>query len=356
MSENRFAPLLGEENRVQPSNQRRPEKHRNRMESKKSKVKPRPEKPKVVIPAAIQEQLQLRQKFHYGYRTIKNGNVENNTTIYAKTGVAHPHQIKELFHDVIEHAKKMPEIFGLNFDCDVQVNLVQKFTGQYMGYTFVDLSNPKLYFALLGCNVDGSERAEYYDDPDWVPPPEVPAPVPVPKDRDVQKSWAEQVDSDSEENTPRKPSPPKIRRELKPLIKLKEYPYDEKQKLHLQTSETHGSITLSPAFITPGVKPEYDGCKLYVSEIPADDLDFLYTLFARYSRYDTLTPANIARYGNEQYSPRITIHTSGDKKLFAIVQYHHPYDAAFALLMLQKIRASYCNLDVSIPVRYAFNK
>jgi len=122
----------------------------------------------------------------------------------------------------------------------------------------------------------------------------------------------------------------------------------------LQTEETHGTVCVSPAFITPGVNEEYDDCSLYVSEVPAENYDFLYTIFARYARSDTYIE------NERRFFPKITIRKSNKESAFntegyyAIIQYSHPYDAAFALNMLQKVRAQYDGKDITMRVRYAF--
>ena len=320
MSQNRFA-ILAELDKVS---------------NKKVVVKKGIKKP---IPTAVQKQRELRAKYNYCYRTVTNGNVENNTTLYITTGVAHAHQIKALLDESIEKAKSMPEVFGADFECSAVLNLVRRFDGNYMGYGFGDVTNPKLYYALIGCNVDGSDRAELVDDPNWKPPS-------FKKD---ETSWADQEDDGP-------PIPPKIRKELPPLIQLEKYEYDEQQKEHLQTTETHGYISISPAFITPGVNTEYDDCSLYVSEVPTIDYDFLYELFARYARYTHPSEDN-------RYYPRINIRkciprndqkVEGKTGIFAIIEYAHPYDASFALCMLQKIRAIYHGKEIAMPVRYAF--
>lgn len=294
------------------------------------------------IPKAVLEQRALCKKYRYIYRVERNGNVVNNTTLYVNTSVAHPHQVEELFIDAIERAKKMPEVFGPDFECDFRVNVVRRHTGQYLGYAFVDVSNPKFYYALIGCNTDGTERVEYVDDPNWVPPKTVPR---APVDPNRKFSWADECEDIV--------SPPKIRRELPPLLVLKEYQYDDEQKSHLQTNETHGTLSVSPAFITPGVNEEYDDCSLYVSEVPAVDYDFLYKIFARYAR-------SSYRESDNRYYPRITIRKCAKDRgsttgIYAIVKYVHHYDAAFARIMCQKIRARYNGKDIIMSVRYAFH-
>lgn len=290
----------------------------------KSRRRPPPHK------AAVQQK-QLCAKHNYTYQ-VEDGKVMNNSTIYAITSVAHMHQIEELLDDAIQQAKAMPEVFGEDFACDYKINLVRKHTGEYLGYAYIDLSNPKLYYALVGKNVDGSDRVEYIDDPNWVPQALVPS---------VGKpiSWADETD-DLER--------PKIRKGLPPILCLKKYAFDEEQKRHLETQDTHGTITLLRCYITD--EEDYDSTSLYVSDVPEEDYDFLYYIFARYARtrcYD-------------KYYPQITIHTYSKKhqtlknsKYYAIVKYLHHYDAAFARLMCQKIRARYKDRDVEMHVRFA---
>lgn len=289
------------------------------------------------MPEAVVKQLELRKRHRYSYRLVSNGNIENNCTLYVNTGVAHARQIEAIFQEAIEQAKQMPEIFGPDFECDIKVNVVRRHSGEYMAYAFVDLTNPKLYYALIGCNVDGSERAHYIDDPNWTPPLSAPA---------TAWSWA---DEDDEGLVVRPaPSAPKIRCQLPPILTLGSYTYDQHQMEHLQTQETQGTVTVSPAFITPGVSDEYDDCSLYISEVPEIDYDFLYEIFARYARMSS--PEEDASH----FFPKITIRKS-NKGLYAIVQYAHPYDASYALQMLQKIRARYNGVDISMPVRHAFD-
>ena len=309
------------------------------LAAENSQRKPRP-KPKknIEIPKSVLHQMQLRKKHNYIYGLVSNGNIENNSTLYVGTELAHPHQVEKLFTEVIAKAKAMPEIFGANFECDVQINLVRKYTGQYMGYAFVDVDNPKLYYALIGYNVNGTDRVNYVPDPNWIPP--------------TIKSAATSTSSDwADDGEDIVPSHPNIRKELSALLTLGEYTYDDQQKAHmkqhLQLEELKGSVTVSPAFITPGVDDEYDDSTLYVSEVPDMDYDFLYTIFSRYARY------NSHDEDTNRFYPRITIRKNNDK-LFGIVQYANPYDAKFAVSMLQKIRANYNGRDIIMPVRHAF--
>jgi hypothetical protein len=294
---------------------------------------------KVKIPKAVLVQLELRKKYKYSYRVVNNGNIENNSTIYVVTGVAHPHQLDTQIADMIARAKNMPEIFGQDFECDYQINVVRRYTGEYMGYAFVDVANPKLYYALLGFNVDGSDRADYIDDPNWIQPEFVPKEKKERAILTISNLMTEDWCCSSDEETRKPLSPPKLRKELPPLLMLGEYEYDEHQRSHFETEVLVGNFSVSPAFISPGIKEEYDDCSLYVSEVPAVDYDFLYNIFARYARTDSF------RENDSQFFPRINIKECSKEKMskddtksgiFAIVEFESRSDASFALCMIQR--------------------
>lgn len=310
----------------------------------------------VLLPTAVETQLNLRKKYRYGYREVDNGNVENNSTLYLITTVAHHHQIEELFRKTLERAKQMSKVFGKNFDCDYKINLVRSWEGKYLGYAYVDVSNPAFYYALIGLNIDGTDRAEFIDDPAWVPPPiddHEPDLEPEPQNVSVgELNWADEADLAAEKEQRQKPpAPPKIRRELPPLITLGEYEYDEEQKEHLRTNEAYGNVSVCPAFITPGVDSRYDDCSLYISEVPDDNpedvLDFLYAIFARYARSNSIVE------DGRRFFPKINVRRSNKGATYATVTYAHPYDTKFAFAMLRKIRAKYKGEDIEMHVRSA---
>lgn len=281
-----------------------------------------PEDAEKVVPQPVREQWKLREKHNYEYRVLENGNIENNSTLYIATRVAHTYQIESLFHQAIQRAKSMPEIFGEDFDCDVVVNLVRRNTGQYVGVAYVDVSSPIFYNVLIGLHPDGSERAEYYDDPSWIPPVS-------------GKSWADDIEC------------PKLRKEFPPLLRLSEYEYDQEQKEHLNTDETHGTVIVSPAFINTGWH-DSDSYTLFVQNVPANDINFLYAIFARYAR------TNIGDLNNSSnYYPKITIKETREKRLVALVKYAHWHDAGFAFAMRRKICALYQEKEIILPVRFA---
>lgn len=282
--------------------------------------------PHTSLPDAVQRQRQLREKYQYEYRRMPNGNIENNSTLFVKTGVAHYHQITEVFAKAVTEAKNREDIFGPNFECDVSVNLLRKKEGQYVGSAYVDLTNPALYYVLLGMNADGTERAWYEVDPSWQPP----------SISESSSDWADDVAIE----------PPRIRHELPALLLLSSYEYDEKQREHLMTTDTHGKITISPAFM-PAFDNDCNPFVLFVQEVPSEDVKFLYEIFSRYARTRASDESDYSFY------PRINIKPTRAGKLVATVKYAHQNDAGFAMAMLKKIRALFNGQEIVMPVRNA---
>lgn len=262
-----------------------------------------------------------------------NGNVYNTHTLYCLTGSAHTHQLIEIFTDVVDRAKNMPEIFGDNFQCTVRYNHICRSNGQYI-HALIDISNPKLYYALLGMNVDGSPNVEVIQ-------PEV-------KETSIDEEtfWDNTKPNNwAEYETPDEPTII----ELPPLISLNDYEYDADQKSFSisnggDPNQNYGHISISPAFITPGVQEGHNPLSLFVSNCP-NDLEFLQQIFARYARYPNSHKHNY---------PKINIKQSKQQdSYFAIVSYSHQYDAAFALVMTRKMVLLYCGKEILINVRYA---
>jgi len=261
----------------------------------------------------ILQNIERRKRYDYKYNVLNNGNIENNTTLYVNTHVAHYHQIKKIFDDVIIKAKNMPEYFGNDFECDAIINHVTFENGSYVKHSFVDLSNPKLYNALIGKLPNGEPNVKYID---------------IEMNGVVFK---EEV-------------------QLAPIISLGTYEYDEQQLNFInqdldendENYVTTAMISVSPGFVTLEDPEEYNLKSLYVSgDVPLNDMDFLMSLFTRYSRY-----------GEKAY-PRISIRQlqKDPTKHFAIVVYDDIYDAAFALVMLKRIKIRYNGEDINMHVR-----
>lgn len=291
---------------------------------------------KFKIPAQVLKQKERCDKYKYIYKTDSEGNIKDNTTLYVYTNLAYQSNVIKIFDDAIAQAKRMPEIFGDDFECEYKINLV-KTKNTYVGYAFITLTNPALYYALLGYTADGKDRAEYIDDPDWIPVPKT--------ERSITKStnWADMAEEEDEENLIS--GVPKIRIEKEPLIKLDSFIYDEEQKQFAKPGETEGKLIISPGYITPGLDARLDPTCLYVSDVPEMNYELLYDIFSIY--------AKTCMSSTNKYFPNIKIHNKNGK-YYAIVKYDDANDAGFALAMTKKIRLLYKEQEVTMTTKYAF--
>lgn len=348
----------------------------NKIYRGRQKIRESPrEKPKFVsneqgINKAVLLQKQRVEKYNYQYRKEEiNGNINNNTTLYLLTDTAHLHQIEEIFNKAIQKAKSMPEIFGEDFECDYKINLVKNKDNVYMGHAYIDLSNPKLYYALIGFNVDGTERVELEEIITDIKE------VKLSINKTESKSWADITEE--EEKIENAIKNLKNAKKLPPLLTLDPYLYDEDQRKHFLIDKrqaelrerikitkdeaekqrleaeieklNYGMITVSPSFITPGWDKKYDNCCLRVMNVPAKDYNFLYNIFARYAKAKENDKFILAPFIEIYENPK-------DNTYYALVRYADPYDTAFALQMLKKIRTKYNGKEVIMNVNYNFNK
>lgn len=263
------------------------------------------------------------------YTLRNNGNVEDTQTLYISSGLAYEYQVEELFESALKDAQTMTNVFGENFNCDIRVNVVKDHEGFYKGYGFVWLSSPEFYNALLGNNIDGSPRIEWYEDPD--------AKIPIAtEEKPKSNSWADMIDEE----------PIKLKRDLPPILSLKKFKYDEQQEPHVPNSQEEGVICISPAFITPDSIDTYSLSPdvIFARNVPPQ-IDFLYKIFSPYSK------------SNTNY-PKITIKKSKNPKrktgvYNAVIKYDPgTYDAQFALLMTRKIHVKNGEKDYLISSYY----
>lgn len=157
-------------------------------------------------------------------------------TLYVLTGVAYEHQLEKSLLTAIQNAK---ELLKRDVTTEYEINIVTNKFGNLVGYAYIWLSNPEIYYLLVGKNVDGTDREEWIDDPDWLPSP-----------TSGTSCWADIEDERC----------PKVRRFLPPLLKLPNFKYDEIQQLRIKQiieennfvdeSLTDGSFKTLAAFVS----------------------------------------------------------------------------------------------------------
>lgn len=95
--------------------------------------------------------------------------IRDNHTLYIKCDSATTEQITKALHQAVG---KYCENYGVKISCSFKVSRIETRNGEPHGVAFVYVTNPEVYYMLLGKNPDGTDRVEYRDDPTWAPPSE----------------------------------------------------------------------------------------------------------------------------------------------------------------------------------------
>lgn len=93
--------------------------------------------------------------------------IRDNHTLYIKCDSATTEQITKALHQAVS---KYCENYGVKISCSFKVSRIETRNGDPHGVAFVYVTNPEVYYMLLGKNPDGTDRIEYRDDPTWAPP------------------------------------------------------------------------------------------------------------------------------------------------------------------------------------------
>nr|QBK90650.1 MAG: hypothetical protein LCPAC104_01470 [Pithovirus LCPAC104] len=277
----------------------------------------------------------------------------NDNYLYIITGVAHKSQLKESLEKAIRR-------FG--YPCNYKINFViskDRINGKesYCGYAYVWLSNTTVAYALTGRELNGSERVEYVDDPDWTPPikninelyeDEINKISPMSSDSnqhisdflrttpcpfDKMTSWADIMDI--EEEVQKKTKSPKIKKILEPLLELPKYYYDKEQLSHFNENlkkeniSENGGFKIDRAFVRISTDINVKTSTIVGSNIP--DWITEEILLEEFSRY--VTKNSKIKYPLISFKKSIKYKAN----IVYINFQQDTYDGQFALLMSKKL-------------------
>lgn len=142
----------------------------------------------------------------------------DKNTLYLESGVANESQV---LNAIMEGIKKCEVKLKRSLKCKMNLNLIKSRDGIYFGIGYLWVDNCDVYWILSGRNIDGTERVEEYEDPEWKP-----------SGKDMSASfggdWAE-IASKMDESKPKI-----IRKQLPSLIEFPFIKYTEKQKAFLK--------------------------------------------------------------------------------------------------------------------------
>ena len=148
-------------------------------------------------------------------------------SVFVESGVATMEQVSLCMKNAISDAEKYLKIGNT---CKFKVNLIVDKEGKYFGFGYIRVSDPRVYWMLLGKNPDGTERIEERLDDTWKMPanPNEGLSLEEILDKNKDKSW---YDIGKEEDLYIQP---KIKTVLPALINIPGFSYDRDQIIHLK--------------------------------------------------------------------------------------------------------------------------
>jgi hypothetical protein len=249
----------------------------------------------------------------------------DNHTLYVKCEGATFEDIKLSFTDAISEYQKK---YDNNLTCSFRINLLEDKNNISLGIAYVFLTNPAVYYMILGKNPDGSDRIEYRDDPSY----------------GNSSNWI----TITKNNNPK----PKIPIILPSLITLKPYKLspehinikrqklidDNKDKKLFDSSlisiPEEANFNVSGAFVLPledKFMPNILKCKNIPSWLTAQDLKIEFTPYA--SDSSTMFSRVVKGKTIKETYPWVNINDEG---IGFIVFDPSTLDAQFALHMMKK--------------------
>lgn len=300
-------------------------------------------------------------------------------TLFVKCDNATVNQIRKVFHDAIANYQKK---IGKTIDCKYRVNLLVDKEGKSYGTAFVFITNPKVYYMIIGKNPDGTDRIEYVDDPSWEPPvveegantsgwssiekkPKKEFTMPEIGEDLLNLNWEDLCDSDDEDDYPDPQVPLKVAFQLPPLIQLPPYILNEeqlKEKRMKIIDENTGKANFDPekvnvsneaylcvdrAIITPldsKYMPNILKAKNIPSWISKEDLKAQFAPYA--SDNTTFQRRTIKGVKFEEPYPFVNINPS--ERIAFVIFDPSTNDAQFALHMMKKLLMSKKKRDGTI--------
>lgn len=293
-----------------------------------------------------------------------SSNIYDKRTLFIKCDCASVEQIRQSFNEALRIYQSANKV---NLNCRFRVNLVENREGKSLGIAFVFVTNPAVYYMLLGKNSDGSDRIEYRDDPSWTPPDEgtsvndagwstISAPV-YTTETFKNMSWTDLIDEEEEyerkvKAEKNKYTRPKIPFPLEPLMILPPYSLTpeqiaEKRDKIIADNEgkygfdvsiveipDHAHLVVDRAMATPvdaKYMPNILKCKNIPDWVTKEDLKIQFAPYA--SDSETHQERFIKGRRVEETYPFVNIN---DDRVGFIIFDASTNDALFALHMMKK--------------------
>ena len=291
---------------------------------------------------------------------VVNTKYMDTYSVYVESGVATQEQVVNCMKKAIADAEK---ILKVKNSCKFKVNLILDKEGKYFGFGYIRVSDPRVYWMLLGKNPDGSERVEEKLDPNWKMPshthPNEGLSIEEIVEKNKDRSW---FDISKEEDLYVQP---KIKVVLPPLVTIPGFLYDKEQIAHLKELQREEQEEEDEEFVDPAIIEKklqdipnigyFEISRAYASDpepgmmknrlcarkvpdwIPAEAFK---AIFSFYVSHESTKEKVLVRVGNknvEETYPIVNfVESKNAGKIVFITFDPNTKDALFALLMTKK--------------------
>lgn len=287
-------------------------------------------------------------------------------SVFVESGVATVEQVSLCMKKAISDAEKYLKIDNT---CKFKVNLIVDKEGKYFGFGYIRVSDPRVYWMLLGKNPDGTERVEERLDETWKMPPNPNEGLTLEEilEKNKNKSW---YDIGKEEDLYIQP---KIKSVLPALVTIPGFSYDRDQIIHLKelavengseiTVPKIGYFEISRAYATdpePGMLKHRLCARNVPDWIPVEAFKAIFSFYL--SEEGKNKKKATVRVGNREVTDTYPIVNFVDSKnggrIVFITFDPNSHDAIFALLMTKKthiINPKNSNQKVTLIFTHAFD-
>ena len=228
--------------------------------------------------------------------------------LFIQSGILDEDQIRQCIMDGIKQQ---------HLNCDVQsliINVVKNREGKHFGHTYCWVEDIQIYNALIGLNLDGTERFEELEDENWVEPE-----IPLDDALEGVTDWGE------EDEIRERYDVPYIKRPLEPLIILPGIKYTEEQKKKVESDI--GFIDIFPVSLT---KYEENENYIFSKNVPEWLTEKI--IYAFFSKFD--------KDATSKYPKIIMKNYKGSKNLKVMFSPRNSSLASFLIKLVKKIELS----------------
>lgn len=255
--------------------------------------------------------------------------ISENGYLFIQSGILNEDQIEKCIKDAVSYLSETYQLDFKNFK--YIINVVCNREGKKFGHTYVWVNDDRVYYALIGRNLDGTFRFEEVPDEDWTEPEED-------YDEAIEAAcgdWGDEAEIDERYTRPM------IRKKLEPLVTLPAIKYTEDQEIEINNASKFGFLEIFETKITEKIGKLNT---LFSSNIPDwVTEEILLGIFKKFNKDDIVYTEKKSK--KKFTYPIVKIkkkkNTREENKMCTITFSHlHRHTASFLINVVKRIKVS----------------